>query len=136
MTVCIDASIAVKLITGEPDSDQVHAWFEARVQDRLVAPAFMPYEVASALRRKVLLNSLTEEQAVGAIKLLAQMDIQLCWDWALAERALVLAFELGQPTAYDTAYLALAEQERCSVITADKAFARACSDRFPFVQEL
>jgi len=136
MSVCVDASLLVKLVTPEFDSERVHDWFVAHRDQTIIAPAFMPVEVASVIRQKIVRKQLTEEQGEQAVSLLGGLDIQIYWDWLLVERALALAAELNQPTAYDTAYLALAEQEECDLLTADVAFARACSSEYPRVRVL
>ena len=50
------------------------------------------------------------------------------------DRALALALGLNQSSAYDTAYLALAESLSCEMWTADRRFARSAGTRFPQVR--
>jgi len=73
------------------------------------------------------------QQAIEAIRLVAGLDVRLVSDWDLAGRAVELALELARPTTYDTIYLALAERERCSLVTSDAAFAAACGTKYPVV---
>jgi predicted nucleic acid-binding protein len=94
----------------------------------------MPLEVASALCRKIRRGLLTQEQGAKALALLAGLDIDVSWDWDLTERSLAIAVELGQPTAYDAAYLALAEKEQCELLTADAVFAGACEGKYRCVR--
>lgn len=136
MTVCADASLVLKWLTYESDSDKAVAWLDAHADDEMIAPAFLPLEVASALRRKTRRDDITPDEGLEALQLLDRLRIRLTWDWALLERAFILAVELDQPTAYDTAYLALAERERCELWTADGRFTRIASSRYPFVRLL
>ena len=43
----------MKLVTREAGSEKAESWFAAHLDDEVVAPSFMPAEVASALRRKL-----------------------------------------------------------------------------------
>ena len=52
----------------------------------------------------------------------------------LHTKAIELAAELGQNTAYDTHYLALAEMLDCEVWTADEHFFRSSAVDFPRVR--
>ncbi|MEW6228858.1 MAG: type II toxin-antitoxin system VapC family toxin [Bacillota bacterium] len=136
MTVCVDASLVLKWLTYESDSDKAVAWLDAHAEDEIIAPAFLPVEVASALRQKTRRAEMDPEKGLEALQLLDKLKIRLMWDRALLERAFILAVELDQPTAYDTAYLALAERERCELWMADERFTRIASPRYPFVRLL
>lgn len=136
MTICLDASITVKLIVLEPDSPKIRTWFANNAGYQLIAPSHMHVEVGSTIRQKIIRGLLTIEDATRAMGILTRLGIQPIEDMTLLPRALSLASDLGQATVYDTLYLALAERERCPLLTADKAFAKACSERFPFVRAL
>lgn len=133
MKACVDASLLVRLVTPEPESARIEQWFAAHVGYELIAPALMAAEVASAVRNKVVRSLMLPQQATEAIRLVASLGVHLVSDWDLAERAIELASELAQATAYDTIYLALAERERCSLVTSDAAFAAACGTKYPIV---
>lgn len=136
MTVCVDASLVLKWLTYENDSDKAIAWLNAHAEEEMIAPACLPAEITSALRQKVRRAELSREEGLEALQLLDNLRIRTLWDRELAERAFILAVELDQPTAYDTAYLALAEKERCELWTADARFARTASPLYPFVRLL
>lgn len=130
----MDASLAVKWLVYEPGSEQAVTWLNSHAGDDLMAPVFLPMEVASVLRQKTCRAEMTAEEGLEALKLLERLQIRLVWDWSLLERALSLAAELDQPTAYDTVYLALAERNGGELWTADARFARAASRRYPRVR--
>lgn len=134
MSICVDASLAIKWLAHEPGSEQALAWLKAHSGDDLVAPVLLPIEVASVLQQKIRRAEITPEEARRALKLLERLRICLVWDWSLLERALALAKELDQPTAYDTIYLALAEREGCELWTADARFARTAAGAYPRVR--
>ena len=52
--VCVDASLAVKVVAGEPDSDKADALFDkwANTGRQLVAPAFCGVETDSILGQR------------------------------------------------------------------------------------
>lgn len=136
MMVCVDASLVLKCLTYEAGSDEAIAWLATHADVQFIAPAHLPMEVASVLRQKARRGEITREDGVEALRLLNSLNISLAWDQELTQTAFALACELDQPTAYDTAYLALAAREQCELWTADDRFARAASPRYPFVRGL
>lgn len=136
MTVCVDACLIVRYLTGESGIEVVNAWFEAHENDRLVAPSFMAAEVATALLRKTKRGELDSQHGEAALGTLFRIDIDLVWDHQLVHRAYEIARELDTPTVYDCLYVALAEREHCDFWTTDVCFARAAASRYPFVRLL
>ena len=55
-SVVVDASLAVKWLVEEDDSDKAHAALQSWVSQDItrIAPHLMPFEVANALHRRVL----------------------------------------------------------------------------------
>jgi len=127
--VCVDANLVVKLVSQEPDSDLADALFTTWQREgvRLIAPPFLPVEVDSVLRQKVMLRrELTAEQAQICFAAACQVPIELLALPGQRERAWSLAEELRLPHVYDTAYLALAELRNCEFWTADRQLVNAC----------
>lgn len=65
----MDASLAVKVVVTEPDSDKADALFDEWAHDGilLIAPTFFVVETDSILRQKVVVRKeLTLEQAGAA----------------------------------------------------------------------
>ncbi len=136
MTICIDASVFVKCLSLEKGADSILPWLRAAGDDRIVAPAFLAAEVASALRRKMSRGVLTRTQCLEALSFYSRFEVEYVWDDTLTERAFDLSLELDQPTVCDTAYLAVAEKERCELWTLDRVFAHAASSRWPLIRLL
>ena|SRR5438309_365042 len=68
-SVCVDASLAIKVVVKEPDSDKADALFAQWSNEGtyLIAPAFFDVETDSILRQKVILRQeLTSAQAEAA----------------------------------------------------------------------
>lgn len=136
MTVCIDASIIVRCLTLEQGGTETLPWLVSKADEEIVAPTFLPMEVGTALRRKMASGEMTEVQCVEALALYRKLGIRYVWDDFIMERAFKLAVALNQPTLYDSAYLAVAEQEECELWTLDRRFAEAASLLHPYVRLL
>jgi len=137
--VCIDASLAIKVVVAEPDSDKPDALF-AHFADqgaRLVAPVFFAVETDSILRQKVVVRKeLTPEQAESSFARLVALPIQLISVAAQRQRAWELSSKFKLATVYDATYLALAELMGCEFWTADHRLFAAVRDSLPFVRSL
>jgi predicted nucleic acid-binding protein len=88
----------------------------------LVAPSLLPYEVANVLRRRRSANRLSVAEARLAFEALPMLGVE-SWPWeVVADRVWELA---GALTAYDAAYVALAEALHVPLLTGDARLARA-----------
>jgi predicted nucleic acid-binding protein len=137
--VCVDASLAVKVVVTEPDSDKADALFDewANARQQLVAPAFFEVETDSLLRQKVVLRrELTPEQADAAFAKLQALPIQQVSVSAQRQPAWWIATECSFATVYDETYLALAELRGCEFWTADERLYNQGKDKLAFVKWL
>lgn len=137
--VCVDASLAVKVVVSEPDSDKADSLFDEWVNEGtlLIAPDFFAVETDSILRQKVMLRKeLTPEQAEAAFANLQTLPIQQISVPGQRQRAWEVAAEFGFATVYNTTYLALAELRRCEFWTADERLFNQVKDRLFFVKWL
>lgn len=127
--VVVDASLAVKWLVEEDDSDKAHAILQSWVDQDItrIAPYLMPFEVANVLHRRVLRGELSVGDSTRMIARLLESRLELHQPPGLHVRALQLASELNQSAAYDAHYLALAESVGCELWTADERFYRAVS---------
>jgi predicted nucleic acid-binding protein len=99
------------------------------IEERILAPAetlhaphLLDVEVAHVLRRYVLRRELTPSQASARLELFAQFPIRRYAHEPLLARMWTLRANL---TAYDAAYVALAEGLRALLVTRDERIARA-----------
>lgn len=137
--VCVDASLAVKVVVTESDSDKADALFDqwANEGKQLIAPAFFEVETDSILRQKVALRKeLTAEQARAAFARLRDLPIRQVSESGQRERAWEIATGFGFATVYDATYLALAELRGCEFWTADERLFNQVKDKFFFVKWL
>ena len=134
--VCVDANIVVSLVTSEVQSRKALAlWTEWMERDyKVVAPALLGYEVASALRRKVARGSLSREDAKRSLETALSLDLELVDPGQHLLQALDLAAELQRPSLHDAAYLALAKILQCEFWTADESLYSAIKPGFRLIR--
>ena len=127
--VVVDASLAVKWLVEEEDSDKAHAALASWVAQDItrIAPYLMPFEVANALHRRVARGEFNIADSARMVTRLLGSQLELYHSQSLHARALQLANQLSQGAVYDAHYLALAEEFGCDLWTADKRFYRAVS---------
>jgi len=117
----VDASVALKWLIDEEDSEQALSLTEHRLQ----APSLIRIEIANALRSISARGRITADQAPGFMTLLQNAPLEIVEpDAALEARMLDLALRLNHPV-YDCLYLALAERTGQTLITADRRFLKA-----------
>ena len=126
MSWVVDAGIAVKWVIPEVLSDLAD-----RVRDGtedVLAPDLLLVEVANALWRKTTAREISAREADAAFDLVRRSGIDLRPAGPLLPRAMDLARRLDHPV-YDCVYLALAEREKASFVTADQRLLRRLSAR-------
>ena len=120
MTLVVDASVAVKWVLPEIGSERA-ATIRASEAD-LIAPSLVYAEIGNAIWRAVLRGDVSAREAGENLKVAANHYRLLVPLEELAAAAIALAARLRHPI-YDCFYLALAERERCPLITADARLA-------------
>ena len=86
--------------------------------DELIAPALIVAEIGSAVWKRARREELSVAEAARAIEIASGLITRLIPIEELARRAIEIAISLNHPI-HDCFYLALAERERCAIITAD-----------------
>lgn len=117
MTLVVDASVAVKWYLAEPESPRARALEGGG--DRLIAPDLIMAEVLNAAWKAVRLRQFTETQLHAVAAALPRALDALVGIEVLAKRAVALAHQLDHPI-YDCFYVALAEREAATLVTADR----------------
>lgn len=116
----VDASVAVKWVVDEPDSDRARLLSRARLE----APDLLPVECANILWKKVVRRDLTPDEASTRLKLLLEAPVSLAESGPLLAAALKLSLDLHHPV-YDCVYLALALLRDIPLISADEKLVTA-----------
>jgi len=136
--VCVDASLALKLLVVEDDSARARSLWRLWIGEgiEVVAPGLFVFECAAALRRMLVRHDLEEGQARTALDLLLGMPVALRAPEGLVERAWALAKDLARPTAYDCFYLGVAELLEIECWTADRRLFNAVHPKKPWLHHL
>jgi predicted nucleic acid-binding protein len=135
--VCVDASLAVKVVVAEPSSDKADALFQEWADEnrRLIAPAFFDVEADSIIRQKTMLRKeLSVEEDEAAFERLQALPIQQISLPGQRRRAWEIAKEFGFPTVYDATYMALAQLRECEFWTADEKLFKRVKGVLTFVR--
>jgi predicted nucleic acid-binding protein len=121
MLLVVDASVAVKWVLKEPDSDAAR-----RIADRaeLLAPDLLWAELGNVLWRHQRSGELTPTDARDLLFTLRAVPVRTYALFPLLPLALEIAVTIGH-SIYDCIYLALADQEDCRVVTADRRLQNA-----------
>lgn len=126
--VVLDASAALALVRGEPSGDQVARHLRRRLEAGdaiLVAPLFW-LEVVNVLARRYRLEP---GEVLEAVDELEQLGIETGDAGRPMTLGVIDAMARSGLSAYDAAYLVLAEASDASLLTADAALAAAAGER-------
>ena len=121
MTAVLDASVVVELVLGT----RIGARIRERLHDPRISlhgPELLDLEVLNVLRRYVRAGTVAADRAEAAVRRLEELDLQRhrhgpmlprIWSWR------------ANLTAYDAAYVALAEVVDCPLLTTDARLSKA-----------
>ena len=121
MTAVLDASVVVELVLGT----RIGARIRERLHDPRISlhgPELLDLEVLNVLRRYVRAGTVAADRAEAAVRRLDELDLQRhrhgpmlprIWSWR------------AKLTAYDAAYVALAEVVDCPLLTTDARLSKA-----------
>ena len=115
-SVIVDASVAAKLYFTEDLSNEAEA--ALRLAGQLIAPDLLFIEMASVAAKRVRRGTSPMDVAARAVSLVRDLLDEVVPIAELNQRAFELSAEHGV-SAYDGAYLALAEARGLRVLTAD-----------------
>lgn len=121
--IVLDASAVIELVTAT----RVGRSIAERIQDpdvTLHAPHLLDLEVAQTLRRYDAVNAIDHRRLDAALEALVQIDLTRYPHEELLPRIWALRANL---TAYDAAYVALAEALDATLLTCDARLARSAA---------
>jgi predicted nucleic acid-binding protein len=134
--VVIDASVALKWrLRDEEATSQADALLDDCLAGKLalLTPTLFDYEIANALRVAVTRQRLSEQEAGAALNDFYQYTI-VRYDFAsISSLALQLSGQY-QRSAYDSAYLALAQSQGVWFFTGDKRLFNAVGQALRWVK--
>ena len=118
MPFVVDASVTLAWCFEDEATPQTEAILDRLIDDTAIVPALWELEVSNVLLMGERRGRLTEAQSARFVALLGQLPIHV--DSATVEMGAVLAAgRRHELTAYDAAYLVLAEREGVALATTD-----------------
>jgi predicted nucleic acid-binding protein len=130
LSIVLDANALVVLALDQRRANIVEQLLRtwADEDEILHAPELLPYEIASALGRAVAAGQLPAAEVPGACERIAAVPIVL---HALQDAAAVVAMtqQLDRKSAYDAAYIVLAQELNATLWTLDGPLARNAEPR-------
>lgn len=124
--IVMDASVLGPLLLDEEAEQKVRPRIQ---EDELVAPELVDIEVTALLRKRHRAKLLTQKRASQALADLHDLPVKRIPHRALLGRMWELRDNV---TAYDAAYVAVAELYDATVLTADNRLANASGPRCRF----
>ena len=122
----LDASAVVEWLMGSERGDAVVAQMLDESDGAFFAPDLLDVEVVQAFRRLARSGAMSEARASGAVELLQALPVERRSPGVLVPRIWMLRDNLS---AYDAAYVALAEALDCPLLTCDARSADAPGHR-------
>ena len=123
--IVMDASVLANVI-GDDGDDGHRARQEFRAAGDVAAPDLVDVETVAVLRKRWLAGTITEHRFADAIGDLEDLGIDRYPVLQFMRRAYDLRANV---TAYDAAYVVLAETLDCVLLTADERLANATGPR-------
>ncbi len=127
--IAVDANAVVALLVDDAELGRASRGLYA--QHDLVAPDLLPYEVTSVLRKLCQLNVVNERVAEHALHDLGLIRFSTVPYGDIAQRMWELRDNLS---AYDAAYVAVAELFEVPLLTFDNRIRRAPGPRCEFLE--
>ena len=133
----LDASVGYHLFVPQPRQSQLQGLLSTRLATgcSFIAPTLWRYEVTSTLTKALQQRLLTPNETADALAHSLSFPIRLSEpDHELTRAAFAWTVKLQGVAAYDSFYLALAQQAQCELWTYDRRLANAAHE--PWVRYL
>ena len=118
--IVVDASCVVEVLLRTAPADAIESRW--RREGSLHVPELIDLEILQVIRRLVAQREISEDRALLAIGMLDRLALRRWSHGMLRQRIWALRRNL---TAYDAAYVALAERLACPLITRDGRLVRS-----------
>jgi len=137
MKFVLDASVGAKAALPELDSDKAIILLDQYRSGLLdvMAPDFYPIEVVHSITRAERQGRITRTEGMAALQYLLPLLPAMQVSLPLVPRAYEISSQ-ARIGVHDCIYLALAERERCELVTADEKLVRNLQGQFPFIRSL
>lgn len=128
MPLVVDASVAAKWFFDEVHADVARLWL-ARMP-ALIAPEFLRVELAAIAWKKAQRGEISSARDRRFPARLNDLALTFVRDQTLLQGAADIAVRFDR-TSYDSLYVALAVQEGCQFVTADRRLYNGLRDALP-----
>ena len=118
----IDSGTTLHLATASVEVSPDH---------KLHAPTLWRSETLSALYQAVQRGDLTVEAAREQLAYIGRLKIRLLGDAVLRRRAWEVAEQLDLATTYEAEYVALAQLQKCTLVSTDKRWLKRVGNLVP-----
>jgi predicted nucleic acid-binding protein len=137
MKYVLDSSVALKVVLPEADSGRAIRLLEehANAVHHLIAPDLFTPEGANALVSAERQARIKRGESVLLLRDLLLNSPDIFPSDPLLVRAMDIALATRH-AVYDCVYVALAEAERCELVTGDDKLVRTLRPSFPFIVDL
>lgn len=138
--VVVDASIAIKWVIREDDSNTAEALLTYWIKHGVVmtAPFLLASEVINILYRNTKNGKMPLDEAKRSLEAVIFPSFTFDLDYIREPKFFVRAMEFAGrfklPATYDAHYLALAEREQCEFWTADARLYHAVREQLAWVR--
>ena len=126
--IVVDCAAVVDVLTNVSGSERLRAYLAT---EELHAPVLLDFEFVSALRGLTLGQQLSAERAQDALTDFEDLPMHR-WRFDDALRRSVYSLR-DNLTAYDAAYVALAEALECELVTRDARLGRSSGHSVPII---
>ena len=135
--IVVDCSVSGAWVLDDERTDQSERLLGCVLSEelRLTEPELWRYEMVNLLRSAVRRNRMTQPEASRALAALSRVPVELVSAAAPAQAGILAAALAGELSAYDAAYLALAEFRGAELVTADESILRL-QPRFGWIRTL
>ena len=123
--IVLDASVVLDVVTAVTKGREIAVRIEQTDND-FIAPHLIDLEVLQALRRQLRLDQIDHVRATSAVAILRDLPLTRMSHEPIIARIWELRHNW---TAYDAAYVALAELMGAALWTSDRKFAGAAGHR-------
>lgn len=126
--IVIDASLCLRLALPNPSQLTVQKHFREWINKgySLIAPSLWVYEVTSAINKSVRFEQITHDEGEETLRQILSLAIEVVPpSEVLAAAAFEWKTKLQRASAYDSFYLALADDNNAPMWTADGRLVRA-----------
>lgn len=136
--ICVDASVAVKWLFPEEDSDRALTLLTRHLNDDqpIIAPPILWSEVTNAIRQRMRRANLSSARAIDVLDQFLALPLTPLTPDALYRGALQLASEHNLAAVYDAQYVVLARGQSCELWTADQRLVQQLQPTLPFVRAI